>query len=294
MMRAGARPADGARRCCRASRRKALADRVLSFATARRDAREHHERVERQHALRRRRASRRRAASPTPSVTVTVTIGKRRASASTNVLDDASLKRTVELAATLARLSPEDPELMPELGPQTYAHGQRLRRAHRGSRSRSAQRRGEPRHRGGRRRPASRPATIFTRRIPRGQRARGGRRDEQRAVRLPPHDRRRLLGDGAHAGRHRQRLGERRRARLGRDRPGRDRPHRRAEGRGQPQPAGDRAGALHGGARAAGGHRPRAAARRRAQRAQRRRGAQPVLQARRRHAHRREGRATSA
>ena len=55
------------------------------------------------------------------SVTVTVTVGKRRASASTNLLDDASLKRTVELAATLARLSPEDPELMPELGPQTYA-----------------------------------------------------------------------------------------------------------------------------------------------------------------------------
>jgi predicted Zn-dependent protease len=53
------------------------------------------------------------------SVNVTVTIGKRRASASTNVLDDASLKRTVELAATLARLSPDDPELMPELGAQT-------------------------------------------------------------------------------------------------------------------------------------------------------------------------------
>jgi len=52
------------------------------------------------------------------AVTVTVTIGKRRASASTNVVDDASLRRTVELAATLARLSPEDPELMPELGPQ--------------------------------------------------------------------------------------------------------------------------------------------------------------------------------
>ena len=54
------------------------------------------------------------------SVTVFVTIGKRRASSSTNVLDDASLKRTVELAATLAKLSPEDPELMPELGPQNY------------------------------------------------------------------------------------------------------------------------------------------------------------------------------
>jgi predicted Zn-dependent protease len=55
------------------------------------------------------------------SVTVTVTIGRRRASATTNVLDEASLRRTVEMAAQLARLSPEDPELMPELGPQTYA-----------------------------------------------------------------------------------------------------------------------------------------------------------------------------
>ena len=55
------------------------------------------------------------------SVTVTVTIGRRRASASTNVLDDESLKRTVDLAARLARLSPDDPEIMPELGPQTYS-----------------------------------------------------------------------------------------------------------------------------------------------------------------------------
>jgi len=54
------------------------------------------------------------------SVTVSVTIGRRRASATTNVLDDASFKRTVDLAARLARLSPEDPELMPELGSQTY------------------------------------------------------------------------------------------------------------------------------------------------------------------------------
>jgi predicted Zn-dependent protease len=55
------------------------------------------------------------------SLTVTATIGRRRASATTNILDDASLKRTVDLAARLARLAPEDPELMPELGPQTYA-----------------------------------------------------------------------------------------------------------------------------------------------------------------------------
>jgi predicted Zn-dependent protease len=54
------------------------------------------------------------------SVTVTVTFGRRRASSATNVLDDPSLKRTVDLASSLARLAPEDPELMPELGPQTY------------------------------------------------------------------------------------------------------------------------------------------------------------------------------
>jgi len=53
------------------------------------------------------------------AVTITVTIGKRRASSSTNTLDDAALKRAAGLAATLARLSPEDAELMPELGPQT-------------------------------------------------------------------------------------------------------------------------------------------------------------------------------
>jgi predicted Zn-dependent protease len=50
-------------------------------------------------------------------VTVWATIGRRRGATSTNVVDDASLQRTAELAATLARLSPEDPEL----GPQEYA-----------------------------------------------------------------------------------------------------------------------------------------------------------------------------
>ena len=54
------------------------------------------------------------------TITVTSTVGKRRASASTNILDDDSLQRTVDLAERLAKLSPEDPEAMPELGPQTY------------------------------------------------------------------------------------------------------------------------------------------------------------------------------
>ncbi|HYU78773.1 MAG TPA: DNA gyrase modulator, partial [Vicinamibacterales bacterium] len=55
------------------------------------------------------------------SVTVTSTIGKRRASATTNVLEETSLRRTVDLAERLAKLAPEDPETMPELGPQTYS-----------------------------------------------------------------------------------------------------------------------------------------------------------------------------
>ena len=53
------------------------------------------------------------------NITIVSTIGKRRASTSTNVLEDASLQRTVDLAERLAKLSPEDPEIMPELGTQT-------------------------------------------------------------------------------------------------------------------------------------------------------------------------------
>jgi predicted Zn-dependent protease len=55
------------------------------------------------------------------TVTITSTIGRKRASASTNVLEDASLKRTVELSERLARLAPDDPELMPEMGAQQYS-----------------------------------------------------------------------------------------------------------------------------------------------------------------------------
>src|SRR5262245_34010396 len=56
------------------------------------------------------------------TINVVATVGRRRATATTNITDDDSLRRTVELAEQLARLSPEDPELMPELGPQTYVN----------------------------------------------------------------------------------------------------------------------------------------------------------------------------
>jgi predicted Zn-dependent protease len=55
------------------------------------------------------------------TVTVTSTVAGRRASAQTNILDDESLKRTVAFAESLAKLSPENPEIMPELGPQDYS-----------------------------------------------------------------------------------------------------------------------------------------------------------------------------
>lgn len=53
-------------------------------------------------------------------LTVTSVIGKRRASVTTNVLDDEGLKRTVEQSERLARLAPEDPEHLPMPGPQQY------------------------------------------------------------------------------------------------------------------------------------------------------------------------------
>ncbi|MFN2501310.1 MAG: TldD/PmbA family protein [Pyrinomonadaceae bacterium] len=54
------------------------------------------------------------------SATVTVWIGRRRGSASTNDLADASLREMVDKAETIARLAPVDREYLPTLGKQTY------------------------------------------------------------------------------------------------------------------------------------------------------------------------------
>jgi len=54
------------------------------------------------------------------NVGVTVWIDKKRGAASTNEIDDESLKATVALAEQLARISPVDREYMPTLGKQTY------------------------------------------------------------------------------------------------------------------------------------------------------------------------------
>jgi predicted Zn-dependent protease len=56
-------------------------------------------------------------------VTIVSKAGKRSGVSSTNQLDDDGLRAAVQMAERLAKLSPEDPEAMPELGPQTYQRG---------------------------------------------------------------------------------------------------------------------------------------------------------------------------
>jgi predicted Zn-dependent protease len=54
------------------------------------------------------------------SMRITSVFGKRVASVDTNRLDDASLQRAVRDAEALAKLAPENPEYIPELGSQKY------------------------------------------------------------------------------------------------------------------------------------------------------------------------------
>ena len=54
------------------------------------------------------------------TLAVTSSFGKRHGTASTNDLSDAAIARVVGQAESLARLSPEDPDWMPALGPQSY------------------------------------------------------------------------------------------------------------------------------------------------------------------------------
>lgn len=54
-------------------------------------------------------------------LTITCMFGKRVGTSSTTQTDERSLREAVRRAEELARLSPENPEYMPRLGPQTYA-----------------------------------------------------------------------------------------------------------------------------------------------------------------------------
>jgi predicted Zn-dependent protease len=55
------------------------------------------------------------------AITVRAVFGRKAGSATTNRVDDESLRAVVRRAEALARLAPDDPEMLPELGPQTYA-----------------------------------------------------------------------------------------------------------------------------------------------------------------------------
>src|SRR5271154_2774102 len=59
-------------------------------------------------------------AEHTLSISVRAVVDGRTARSSTNKTDDESLRRVVAAAATLARHQPENPDLLPMLGPQKY------------------------------------------------------------------------------------------------------------------------------------------------------------------------------
>jgi predicted Zn-dependent protease len=101
---------------------EALAKRALSFSTA------DEARVSLQSGVRgntRYAVNQISTAGDNYNVTVTVlsAFGRRSASVTTNRLDDEGLRSAVQSSERLARLAPEDPERMPELGPQQYQEG---------------------------------------------------------------------------------------------------------------------------------------------------------------------------
>jgi predicted Zn-dependent protease len=103
-----------------ASECRELCSRILGFAKA------DHTRVNIEsgiHGFTRCAINRVTTAGATENTTVRLTsvFGKRVASISTNRLDDVSLERAVRDCEALAKISPENPEYMPELGPQKYA-----------------------------------------------------------------------------------------------------------------------------------------------------------------------------
>ena len=58
--------------------------------------------------------------SEATTINITSVFGQRVASVNTNSLDDAALLEAVRRSETMARLAPENPEYLPELGPQSF------------------------------------------------------------------------------------------------------------------------------------------------------------------------------
>ncbi|HKT78757.1 MAG TPA: TldD/PmbA family protein [Vicinamibacterales bacterium] len=113
-------PAANTRKGLSREEMKGLCDRILGFATA------DFTRVNVESGVRgftRTAMNRVTTAANTNDVAVRITsvFGKRIASIQTNSLDNASLERAVKDAEALARLSPENPEYLPEPEPQAYS-----------------------------------------------------------------------------------------------------------------------------------------------------------------------------
>jgi predicted Zn-dependent protease len=99
---------------------KALTDRVLSFSKAEETfvAVNGSERANLRFA---RNTATTSGASSGTSLAITSSFGKRSGTVTTAQFDDASLQRALRTAEEIAKVSPENPEAMPALGPQTYA-----------------------------------------------------------------------------------------------------------------------------------------------------------------------------
>ena len=103
-------------------RAKALIDRVLSFSTAE----ETFVTVnggDRGYLRFARNSATTSGASSGYSLAVTANFGKKSGTVTTAEFDDAALQRATRNAEEIARLSPDNPEQMPVLGPQTYDVG---------------------------------------------------------------------------------------------------------------------------------------------------------------------------
>ncbi len=99
---------------------KALTDRVLSFSKAEQTfvAVNGSDRASLRFA---RNTATTSGATSGTSVAITASFGKRSGTVTASQFDDASLQRALRNAEEIAKVSPENPEAMPFLGPQTYS-----------------------------------------------------------------------------------------------------------------------------------------------------------------------------
>ena len=123
--------------------------------------------------------------------------GGRSGSTTTDELDDSLLSEAVARSEALMAAARPDPEQVEGLGPQDYPDDPRLRRGHRRGRPGPA-----PRRRQGGARPRPRPRSQRLGLL-RDHGDLVGDRQQEGELRLPPIDRRRVLGHDAHRRRHR-------------------------------------------------------------------------------------------